>query len=75
MARRVAPVDVKDTQSLLQVCKVASMRMTGSFRRALRVYVGPGVMQLTAGLFRLTLRDPHPPAAVLLAALAGGIGS
>lgn len=49
------------------------MGATGLGKDALHVYVGLGVMLLTAWLFRLSLRDPRPLAAVLLAALAGEV--
>lgn len=57
--------------SPLQSAKLVIIDAVGLGKDALHVYVGLGVMLLAAALFRLSLKDPRPLAAVLLAVLAG----
>lgn len=59
--------------SFLQSAKIALMEATHLSKDALHVYVGLGVMLLVVIVFRKSLRDWQPIAAVLLAALAGEI--
>ena len=57
--------------SPLQSGKLVVLELVGLGKDALHVYVGLGVMLIVAAVFRLSLRDPRPLGAVLLAALAG----
>ena len=59
--------------SPLQSAKIVALDFAGLGKDALHVYVGLGVMFAVAIAFRLSLKDPRPLAAVLLAALAGEV--
>ena len=59
--------------SPLQSAKLAVMGAAGLGKDALHVYIGLGVFFVSAALFRVSLKDPRPLAAVLLTVLAGEI--
>lgn len=59
--------------SILQTAKLWLMGTTGLSKDALHIYVGMTVFLGVAILFRLSLRDWRPLAAVFLTAVAGEI--
>ena len=59
--------------SFLQSVKLWIIHAVGLPRDALHIYVGLGVLFGFAALFRLSLRDWRPIAAVLVVALAGEV--
>jgi hypothetical protein len=56
-----------------QAAKLEMVRLTSLPRDALHIYVGMAVFLAVALIFRRSLRDPRPIAAVLLVAIAGEI--
>jgi hypothetical protein len=61
------------TVSSFQAAKIELIRLTGLPRDALHIYVGMAVFIAVALIFRRSLRDPRPIAAVLLVAIAGEV--
>ena len=59
--------------SFFQSIKIWIIHAVGLPRDALHIYVGLSVFLVFAGLFRISLRDWRPIAAVLVVALAGEV--